>query len=59
MKHCPRFTQSNADTASSSFADLGSERSQQRLDITPPKIGGGRFCKNPIEGASLAAVYQL
>jgi hypothetical protein len=59
MKHRPRSTQSNADTASSSFADLGSERLQQRLDVTPSKIGGGRFRKNPIEGASLSAVHQL
>ena len=38
MKHCTRATQCDAQARSTAFAQLSSERHQERLDFRPPDV---------------------
>jgi len=59
MEYRSHAGQRNANPASGALADLGSGSAQQRLDITPAQIGGGRLRKDPPEGLAVTTVHAF
>ena len=57
MEYRPHAGQRDADPASRTLADLGPHSAQQRLNIPPAQIGGGRLCKDPPQGLAVTVVH--
>jgi hypothetical protein len=59
MEDGPHANQRDANPTSGTLADFGPSGAQQRLDVAPAQIRGGRLREDPPEGATVTAVHAV
>ena len=57
MEDGPHASQRDANPTSGALANFGPSGAQQRLDVAPAQIGGGRFREDPSEHSAVTAIH--